>query len=664
MHAHAVRVLFLSTAWNPSRARPREQMRIQPALDWQTRLSLGLVRVHILHVLHIRLLAPHFTCGPDGHQLFQCYHGPDALLLSLLYPQPRTTYLLTGFASWFAALWLECTLFFDFPSIDSDRQHRALTNMFSFSTFLWASVVALCGAQSTFDPLRPPALPLAVKSPYLSTWQQAGSEGGNGGYLPGQWPTFWSGQVVGWEGFIRVDNKTYQWMGFSDQIDVYVEQIAYQYTSTRSIFTLNIDEHVQMNVTFLSPVTPNDMMRMSLPYSYMNVEVGSLDGESHAVQIYTDISAEWVSGDRTANAEWDYGVAQIGVQPSANNARVSTHNFRPSGTPKLGTQTVQPLTHETAVQYTWHPYSGYGQGYKPTKFAHPPQQTDSAGNVKRQSTNATGGVAYHKIWKQQQLELNEFNQQADWGYWYYSTNNADSLTHQSGADRVVRQQFIDNGKLANTEDTNFRPIEDDFPVFGFAVDMGQISGPVCEGKSTLFMISLHQENCIDFEGAGGNATLPCMWNSYFGSETDAVSFFYSDFDHITGETKTFDGQVQQDSVAAGGQDYASLTTISVRQAFGALAYANTPDDPLVFMKEISSNGDIQTVDVMFPLHPVLLYTNPDILRYLLDPLLINQEAGYWPYEFSIHDLGTFPNATGKSNLPVKRSQRCWQLSSF
>jgi hypothetical protein len=43
----------------------------------------------------------------------------------------------------------------------------------------------------------------------MSTWQEVGSDGGNGGYLAGEWPTFWQGQVTGWSGFIRVDNVTY-----------------------------------------------------------------------------------------------------------------------------------------------------------------------------------------------------------------------------------------------------------------------------------------------------------------------------------------------------------------------------------------------------------------------------------------------------------------------
>lgn len=69
-----------------------------------------------------------------------------------------------------------------------------------FSSLLVAGAAASVSAQSSsFTPLRPPAIPLAVKSPYMNTWQQAGGPA-NGGYLAGQWPTFWQGQVTGWTG--------------------------------------------------------------------------------------------------------------------------------------------------------------------------------------------------------------------------------------------------------------------------------------------------------------------------------------------------------------------------------------------------------------------------------------------------------------------------------
>jgi hypothetical protein len=50
---------------------------------------------------------------------------------------------------------------------------------------------ATAQVNSTFSPARPPAIPLAVKNPYLSVWLQGG-DNPDGGYLPGQWPTFWA----------------------------------------------------------------------------------------------------------------------------------------------------------------------------------------------------------------------------------------------------------------------------------------------------------------------------------------------------------------------------------------------------------------------------------------------------------------------------------------
>lgn len=67
-------------------------------------------------------------------------------------------------------------------------------------------------------------------------------------------------------------------------------QTAFQYTSTRSIFSLTVGDVVALNVTLLSPVTPQDAMRQSIPLSYMSVAVQSLDGSPHDVQLYTDMT--------------------------------------------------------------------------------------------------------------------------------------------------------------------------------------------------------------------------------------------------------------------------------------------------------------------------------------------------------------------------------------
>lgn len=71
---------------------------------------------------------------------------------------------------------------------------------------------------------------------------------------------------MGWNGFLQVDNVTYQWMG--DAFGRIVakgkdaRQISFEYTSTRSIFAFEAGG-VHFNVTFLTPVVPDDYLRQS-----------------------------------------------------------------------------------------------------------------------------------------------------------------------------------------------------------------------------------------------------------------------------------------------------------------------------------------------------------------------------------------------------------------
>lgn len=82
---------------------------------------------------------------------------------------------------------------------------------------------------------------------------------------------------------------------------------------------------------------------------------------------------------------------------------------------------------------------------------------------------------------------------------------------------------------------------------------------------------------------------------------------------------------------------------------------------MVFLKEISSDGNVNTVDVIFPSWPIFLYTNPDLGRRLLEPLFAYQKTGLYPNKWSVHDLGSsYPNALGHNDgsdeaMPVEES---------
>lgn len=81
----------------------------------------------------------------------------------------------------------------------------------------------------------------------------------------------------------------YNWMGGATGAPL-VDQLNVTYTSTRSIFTFSVAGKVTLNVEFLSPVYPTDLKRQSIPFSYLIVKARSLDGASHSVQVYSDVS--------------------------------------------------------------------------------------------------------------------------------------------------------------------------------------------------------------------------------------------------------------------------------------------------------------------------------------------------------------------------------------
>ena len=80
-------------------------------------------------------------------------------------------------------------------------------------------------------------------------------------------------------------------MGAPAQSPTVVTQTSFEYTSTRSTFVMDVAGLVEMNITFLSPITPTDLKRQSLTFSYVDVSVTSTDGAAHDVQLYTDVTA-------------------------------------------------------------------------------------------------------------------------------------------------------------------------------------------------------------------------------------------------------------------------------------------------------------------------------------------------------------------------------------
>ncbi|KAI9456996.1 hypothetical protein BJY52DRAFT_1379345 [Lactarius psammicola] len=161
--------------------------------------------------------------------------------------------------------------------------------------------------------LYPAAIPLTVRSPYLSCWMFTT----NGTNIGRQWPTTSAHQLSDHDPslnashffslnlpvLVRVDNITYSLLGYPYPINVTSNLTNTVITPTQTKITSEAGP-MQFNLTFLNPIEPEDWIKQSIPFSYMSLTAKSLDGMAHAVQVYSDISGEWLSADRSKVVVW------------------------------------------------------------------------------------------------------------------------------------------------------------------------------------------------------------------------------------------------------------------------------------------------------------------------------------------------------------------------
>ncbi|ATL66691.1 hypothetical protein CRH09_11195 [Nocardia terpenica] len=431
-------------------------------------------------------------------------------------------------------------------------------------------------------PIRPPATPLVVRSPYLSAWLA-------GDALAGQWPTFWAGQVTAITGIVRIDGVASLFAGAPGTPALpALHQVSLTVTATQSIYRFD-GGGIELTVTFFSPVSPNDLQRQSVPMSYITVTAASTDGNSHNVAVYLDISGEWAHGDRNQSIDW--AARSVGSQFALSFA---------------------PTT--------------------PTVLA-------------------------------------ESADQASWGTVVFATDADPQLTWQIAEDTVARAAGA-AGPLPDTAEPGPRGINDRWPVFAFARDLGTLT-PGTPSPAVVVTIGHVRTPAISSLGT----PLDPWWRTYWSDWPDMLTWFRADYAAALDEANGLDARLTADAENVFGagtstaEQYAALCALALRQAIGGTELVDRDGTPWAMLKEISSDGNVSTVDVIYPASPVFLYLGPNYLRLLLDPLLDYVRAGHWPQPFAPHDLGaSYPNATGHNdgggeNMPVEESANLLIMSA-
>jgi hypothetical protein len=412
--------------------------------------------------------------------------------------------------------------------------------------------------------LRPPAVPLAVRDPYVSAWLCATE-------LAGTWATGWDGSPMSVCGLARIDGRTYVWCGDPQLAGGgagRMTQTSLEVTPTRSIFTVE-GGGVRLVVEWLSPVEPGDRRLQSVPLALITVTASATDEMTHKVEVCCDVTGEWASWIDTDKITW---------------------------------ATSETTARHWAVQLA------------------------------------------------REVPFTERNEMAAWGSATFSTLPGLGTTYQAGESATVRAAFASAGKLDNTADTRFRAVNDATPVFALASDLGEVAN---NAALVHWSVGHFEAPAIEYMGQ----PLDPLWKAYWPTWEAVVDDFLAGASAARSRAASFDAQLTAAAQQAGGSGYAALCALALRQAYGACQLVIGPNgEPWAFLKEISSDDDVSTVDIIFDSCPVWLRLDPGYLTMLLDPLLSYAASGQWEEGYAPHSLGFWPlanrNPAGASSEPM------------
>ncbi len=233
------------------------------------------------------------------------------------------------------------------------------------------------------------------------------------------------------------------------------------------------------------------------------------------------------------------------------------------------------------------------------------------------------------------------NLRIDWGYFHLAV--PDSETSQSSVSVHPEQDFVRNGTLPAADDMEgAAPLNGPVPDMAVVLPMGAVGAQAVERH---VLVSYTETFAIQYL----NRNLRPYWQRNGESVSAMLDSAERDFTALNTKGVAFDQQLTSDLTQTAGEHYAWLCTLSYRQAIAAHGLvADENGQPMLFAKENFSNGDIGTVDVLYPSAPLFLFFNPKLLEAQLLPVLeYAAMPNRWHFPFAPHDLGRYPLANGQ-----------------
>lgn len=228
----------------------------------------------------------------------------------------------------------------------------------------------------------------------------------------------------------------------------------------------------------------------------------------------------------------------------------------------------------------------------------------------------------------------------NWGFAHLISGNKSITTGYQAFGEDLRTAFTSHKPMPTDDTRKPRAANDQAPTSAFILNIGPVSLQTVSSYVVFLYDDLYSMLYFgDWEVPYWRAKLN---NNVTSLVNKAIEYYEQNMVNITARNQFLMTLLTN----AGGEQYQVLGSLVTRQVTGALArtWSTQYNRSQLFLKEISSNGDISTVDVIFPASPFFLLLNPEMLRDVLLPVLAygnNETTIHYNLAWAPHHLSVF-----------------------
>lgn len=236
--------------------------------------------------------------------------------------------------------------------------------------------------------------------------------------------------------------------------------------------------------------------------------------------------------------------------------------------------------------------------------------------------------------------------QIEWGYLYTGAAQGGEDASAFGQIQTLRRAFVADGLVPDRDDLrDARPLRMPCSSEGKVLGMSHVFGAVGAEQTWNTLVAYDQVWAATYF----DRRLRPYWSRKGQSMIGLIEQAWAERTDIMARVETFDAALAEQLHQSGGDIYARLGSLSVRQCLAAhILVEDFSGELLHFSKENSSNGSLATVDVTYPAAPFFLHFNPALLRAQLWPVLDYARSGRWPFPYAPHDIGRYPWGNGQN----------------